>query len=228
MKREVVGERAGRGWYAVPAEVLAERLLGQRLVRVLEDGTRLWGRIVETEAYLGGADRASHSYNGRRTARNESMYAVGGTAYVYFTYGMHHCMNVVCGGEDEGCAVLVRALEPPTDGDARGVREVMRAHRVAASRARKVVEGDAWLCSGPARLCQALAIDRALDGEDMVGGGQLWVELVGDGPVLCAGETVGRSARIGIGNAGEWAERELRWSVRGNGCVSGRGSKRVG
>lgn len=222
-RKSVDGQRAGRGWYCARAEVLAERLLGQRLVRVLEDGTRLWGRIVETEAYPGGADRASHSYNGRRTARNESMYAVGGTAYVYFTYGMHHCMNVVCGEEDEGCAVLVRALQPPPEIAAGHVREVMRAHRAAASKARRVVEGDAWLCSGPARLCQALAIDRRLDGEDMVGGARLWVELVGDGPVLREGEAVARSARIGIGNAGEWAGKELRWFLKGNACVSGRG-----
>ncbi|MHC4765452.1 MAG: DNA-3-methyladenine glycosylase, partial [Planctomycetota bacterium] len=88
---------------------MARKLLGQRLVRVRR-GRRLAGTIVEVEAYLGAADRAAHSYGGRRTARNESMYLAGGHAYIYLTYGMHHCFNVVCGSPDEGVAVLVRAL----------------------------------------------------------------------------------------------------------------------
>ena len=91
---------------------IAQRLIGSTLVRILDDGERLSGMIVETEAYLGVEDAAAHSFGGRRTARNEAMYAVGGTAYVYFTYGMHHCVNVVCGGIDEPVAVLIRALEP--------------------------------------------------------------------------------------------------------------------
>lgn len=217
------GERAGRDWYARGAEELAEALLGQRLVRVMEDGTRLWGRIVETEAYVGVADRAAHSFGGRRTARNESMYAAPGTAYVYFTYGMHYCMNVVCGEVDEPVAVLLRALEPPTidAGDmSRRAREVMRGHRVAGSRARRVDERDVWVCGGPARLCQALAIDKGLDGEGMVGSDRLWVEVVGEGPLVGEGERVARSARIGIGDVGVWTRRRLRWSLAGNSCVS--------
>ena len=83
---------------------IAQRLIGSTLVRILDDGTRLSGVIVETEAYLGVEDAAAHSFGGRRTARNEAMYAVGGTSYVYFTYGMHHCVNVVCGGIDEPVA----------------------------------------------------------------------------------------------------------------------------
>src|SRR5882672_5499226 len=90
---------------------LARRLLGQQLVRVLK-GQRLAGIIVETEAYLGAQDRAAHTWNGRRTPRNESMYLPGGHAYVYFTYGNHYCLNVVCGRKDEGVAVLIRALQP--------------------------------------------------------------------------------------------------------------------
>jgi DNA-3-methyladenine glycosylase len=90
---------------------VARRLLGQRLVRVT-DGIRLAGTIVEVEAYLGAEDRAAHTFGGRRTARNESMYLPGGHAYIYFTYGAHFCLNVVCGQRDEGVAVLIRALEP--------------------------------------------------------------------------------------------------------------------
>ena len=83
------------------AVTVAKRLLGQRLVRILR-GQRLAGTIVEVEAYLGTEDRAAHTYGDRRTPRNRSMYLAGGHAYVYFTYGMHFCMNVVCGREDEG------------------------------------------------------------------------------------------------------------------------------
>src|SRR5262245_46221232 len=106
------GERWPREAFAGSAISLARRLLGAVLVRVLDDGEVLAGRIVETEAYLGVRDAASHAYKGRRTERNEAMYARPGTAYVYFTYGMHYCMNVVCGKEDVPAAVLLRALEP--------------------------------------------------------------------------------------------------------------------
>src|SRR5690349_21341655 len=86
-----------RSFYSTGSAQLAQRLIGQRLVRVLDGGTRLAGIIVETEAYVGVKDRAAHSFGGRRTPRNEAMYQQAGTAYVYFTYGMHFCMNVVCG-----------------------------------------------------------------------------------------------------------------------------------
>ena len=91
---------------------VAGDLLGQRLVVPAADGTRVAGTIVETEAYRGPADRASHAYGGRRTRRTETMYSLGGTAYVYFVYGMHHQFNVVTGVADVPHAVLVRALEP--------------------------------------------------------------------------------------------------------------------
>src|SRR5262249_30706689 len=109
--------------YARPAEELARALLGTTLVRVLDDGTRLAGRIVETEAYLGVEDRAAHSFGGRRTPRNEPMYGKPGMSYIYFTYGMHHCFNIVCGEVDEPVAVLLRGIEP-TEG-----LEVMRRLR---------------------------------------------------------------------------------------------------
>ncbi len=115
--------------YGADPQTVARNLLGQRLVRV-DDGRRLAGVIVEVEAYLGLRDRAAHTYGGRRTARNESMYLGGGYAYVYFTYGMHHCLNVVCGGRGDGTAILLRAIEP-TEG-----LEVMFARRAAARHTR--------------------------------------------------------------------------------------------
>jgi len=180
----------------------ARRLLGQRLVRVV-DGARIAGTIVEVEAYLGPRDRASHTFGGRRTERNASMWRGGGFAYVYFTYGMHFCVNVVCGDEGDGTAVLVRALAPVEGLDA------MRARRRAA-------RTDADLCSGPAKLTQALAIDRSLDGADLRVGASLFLEATRP----LADSRIGASARIGVDYAGAWARRRLRFFVRGDPHVS--------
>jgi DNA-3-methyladenine glycosylase len=133
------------------------------------------------------------------------MYLAGGHAYVYFVYGMHHCLNVVAGAADEGVAVLVRAIEPEEG------LEIMRANRPRVRR-----ETD--LCSGPARLTQALAIDRSLDGVDLRCSDALWVERCRD-RVLPA-TRIDVSPRVGVDYAGEWAERLLRFSCQGNPHVS--------
>lgn len=183
-------------------------MLGQRLVRVLEDGTRLAGVIVETEAYLGVMDRAAHAFGGRRTARNESMYGPPGTAYVYFTYGMHHCFNIVCGRAGEPTAVLVRALEPTE-----GLDEMRRRRGLGPE------SPETSLCSGPAKVCQALGIDRGLDGIDLAADPRLLVERAR--VRAFPGERLANTARIGVGYAEDWAEAPLRWLVRGNPHVSG-------
>jgi DNA-3-methyladenine glycosylase len=182
----------------------ARRLLGQRLVRVV-GGRRLAGVIVEVEAYLGPVDRAAHSYGGRQTARNASMWRGGGHAYVYFTYGMHHCMNVVCGAPGSGAAVLLRALEP-TEG-----LEAMFARRGPARRERE-------LCSGPGRLAQALAIDRSLDGADLRSAGDLFIEALRARPLPAA--RIASGPRVGVAYAGAWAARPLRFYLRDNPHVS--------
>lgn len=197
--------RPTRTSLAIPAEELAPALLGMVLVRTLPDGTRLRGRIVETEAYLGVRDRCSHAFGGRRTARNESMYARAGTAYVYFTYGMHFCFNIVCGARDEPVAVLVRALEP-----LEGL-EAMRARRSGATGR---PTPDRGLCSGPGKLCQALGVDRALDGADLLAPGALELHR-GDGPAR-----VVRAPRVGVGEGHRWAAARLRWYERGSPHVS--------
>ncbi len=193
-----------------PSRELAQELLGQTLVRVLDDGSRLAGRIVETEAYLGVKDKAAHAFGGRRTQRNESMYARAGTAYVYFTYGMHHCFNVVAGEVDEPVAVLIRALEP-TEG-----LERMAVHRASNRRSSPLKETD--LCSGPAKLCQALAIDRELDGEDLTSSDRIFIETTRQGPIELA--TLVNRARIGVDYAEDWAQRRLRWYIRESAHVS--------
>jgi DNA-3-methyladenine glycosylase len=216
--------RATRTFFATDPETLARRLLGCTLVRTLPDGTRLAGTIVETEAYLGVVDTCSHTFGGRRTARVASMWARPGTAYVYFTYGMHFCCNISAGREGDPVAVLLRALAP-TEGLDR-----MREHRAGARRT-PLAETD--LCSGPARLCQALAIDRALDGHDLagppapgvggVGGvGGLHVERPGGARKFApsADTEVRTGPRVGLGRDDDWARAPLRFALADSPHVS--------
>jgi DNA-3-methyladenine glycosylase len=190
-------------FYGRPAEAVARDLLGRYLVREL-DGERLVLRLVETEAYLGASDRASHAWDGRRTPRNESLYRPGGYAYVYFIYGMHYCLNAVTGKADVGSAVLLRAGEP-VEGEER-----MRENR---GWTRKVRPGD--LAGGPGKLCQALAIGRELDGV-LLDRPPLYITK---GEPLPEEEIVA-SPRIGVDYAAEAALWPLRFSMRGNPHVS--------
>lgn len=189
-------ERLDHAFYQRDPVTVARALLGQRLVRVV-DGERLAGLIVETEAYLGRVDKAAHSYRGR-TARNASMWRSGGHAYVYFIYGMHWCMNVVAGRENEPVAVLLRALEP-TEG-----LETMHSRRPAA-------RSDQGLCSGPGKLCQALAIDRELDGEDLVTSPRLFVERVRKR--AHPSRAIQVTPRVGVAYAEDWASAPLRFHL---------------
>lgn len=207
---------ASRSFFSRDAASLARDLLGTTLVRTLPSGERLAGMIVETEAYVGVRDRASHAFGGRRTARNESMYAKPGTLYIYFTYGMHHCANIVCGKVGEPVAVLLRALRP-TEGH--GSMATNRGWGVGAA------ERQHELCRGPGNLCRALAIDRSLDGADLVPGrggaiGSVSVEIPRRSPIEPG--MVLNGPRIGLGNAGPWKDRPLRFWVRDSESVSGR------
>ena len=186
-----------RAFYRRCAEEVAPDLLGRYLVRESR-GARLVVRLIETEAYLGAGDRAAHTFGGRRTERVRSMYLGGGHAYVYFTYGMHHCLNVVVGEVDSGQAVLLRGGEP-VEGEER-----MRRRRGLSSGAKSSA-----IAVGPARLCQALGIDRRLDGVTLLRGELRIVE--GEPAAVTAVE---RTARIGVAYAGEAASWPLRFRIR--------------
>jgi DNA-3-methyladenine glycosylase len=164
-----------REFFDRPAEEVAPDLLGRYLERRVPDGT-VTVRLTEVEAYAGERDPASHAYRGR-TRRNEVMFGRPGHAYVYFTYGMHFCVNLVCLGEGTAAAVLLRA------GEIEIGREIARARRPRAS--------DRDLARGPARLCQALAIGRELGGADVcdadgalrvLDGPQVPADLIRTGP----------------------------------------------
>jgi DNA-3-methyladenine glycosylase len=189
--------RLPRSFFTRPSPEVGPDLLGRILVRRVGEGTLLTARIVEAEAYQED-DPASHSYRGR-TNRTEVMFGPPGHAYVYFTYGMHHCMNVVTGSMGEGSAVLLRAAEP-----LEGLEEMTRRRGTNDPRA---------LCSGPGRLCQALGIDRAENGLDLVRGRELL--LLEGAPVPPSEISVG--SRVGITSG---TERPWRFSVRGDRFVS--------
>jgi len=185
------------------ASIVARELLGRYLVRRFE-GRSLVVKIVETEAYLGAADRASHAWEGRRTARTANLFRAGGVAYVYFIYGMYHCLNVVTGSSEDGSAVLVRAAAPVVGGEEMaGLRRLSRASR----------PGD--IAGGPGKLCQALAIDLALNGQRFDRGSL----------VLRAGEEIApdqvvTGPRVGIAYAGEAADWPLRFALADDPNVS--------
>jgi DNA-3-methyladenine glycosylase len=190
-----------RAFYRRDPRVLAPDLLGKLLVRSADGSLPLRaGRIVEVEAYCGAEDPGSHAYRGE-TARNRTMFGPPGGLYVYFTYGMHWCANVVCGDEGVGVAVLLRALAPVS-----GV-EAMWAARPAARRERD-------LCSGPAKLCQALGLDRGFDGADLVTGDR-GVVVADDGTPPPSDPV--QTTRIGLSNG---AEHPWRWYAPGDPNVS--------
>jgi len=191
-------ERLDRRFFARPALEVAPDLLGRRLVHESPEGT-VAGIVVETEAYCGVRDAASHAFGGRRTARNEVLWGPPGHAYVYPIYGMYLCFNVVASepGSPEG--VFIRAVEP------REGIELM-ARRRGLSDVRK-------LANGPSKLCIAFGITRELNGADVT-----------KGPLyFTAGEDAGEvavSRRIGVDYAGADAERPWRFLVRGSRFVS--------
>jgi DNA-3-methyladenine glycosylase len=186
--------RLPRSFYARAATEVAPDLLGQVLVRELPDGTRAAARIVEVEAY-GPDDPASHAFRGM-TPRNARMFGPPGHLYVYFTYGMHFCMNAVCGRAGQGTAVLFRAGEP---------LEGVEGMRVRRGRER-ILE----LCSGPGRFTQALGVTRSEDGADLVDGRSLWVERASRSEAIVTG------IRIGVRET----TRSWRYWLEGNSFVS--------
>ncbi|HBB94947.1 MAG TPA: DNA-3-methyladenine glycosylase [Blastocatellia bacterium] len=187
------------------ADVLevARDLLGKKLVVPARSGARVSGLIVETEAYRGPEDRASHAWNGRRTNRTETMYGIGGAAYVYFVYGMYNQFNVVTNVEGVPHAILVRALEP-----VEGI-DLMRRRR----RGRSEYE----LTSGPGRLCLAMGIDRGLDKADLLGR-RVWIE---EG-VSISPRQIARGPRVGIDYAEKWVTKPWRFWIKDNPFVSKR------
>jgi DNA-3-methyladenine glycosylase len=180
-----------REFYARDTALVARELLGMHLVHEV-DGLQRRARIVETEAYVGAHDLASHSSKGI-TPRTRVMYGPPGHAYVYLIYGMHHCMNVVTEPEGHGSAVLLRAVEPITH-----------------------VEGNT---KGPGLLCKAMGIDRRLNGVDLCSGA-FRIEKADEAEEEASGFGIVARPRIGVAYAKDWAEAPLRFYIEGNTFIS--------
>lgn len=188
--------RLPRRFFDRPTLTVARALIGQRLVKLETGGRRLSGRIIEAEAYIGVEDLGCHARAGR-TRRNESMWGAPGRAYVYFTYGMHWMLNLVTEAEGYPAAVLIRAL------DAEEGAVSMRRRRGAVP--------ESLLSDGPAKLCQALALDRRWDGYDLCRpGARLFIERVGDIPA----SRITTGPRVGLDRVPEpWKGKPWRFRL---------------
>lgn len=181
---------------------LAKDLLGKVLYTKIGDEITA-GIIVETEAYFGIKDKASHAYGGRRTNRTEIMYSAGGIAYVYLCYGMHHLFNVVTSGKDDPHAVLIRGVEPLVGIDIIEQRRNMPHTKGAIS-------------AGPGSAAKALGIDKAFNAKNLTDD-EIWIE---DHGIRYAVEDIAATPRVGIAYAKEHALLPWRFFVKGSKYVS--------
>lgn len=180
-----------RAWFDRSSLEVAPDLLGRWLVHDAPEGAVI-GRIVEVEAYLGPEDLAAHSARGR-SERNAVMFGEPGHLYVYLVYGLHHCLNVVCGPGDKPEAVLIRAV-------------ALRHGIDLARRRRGPRAAEERLAAGPGNVGAAFGVDRRLNGIDLMRG----PVALAEGPPPAA---IGRRPRVGVGYAGDWAARPLRFLI---------------
>ncbi len=180
-----MGKKLGREFFVRPTLEVAKDLLAKILVRVYR-GKKLAGKIVETEAYIGPRDKASHAYLGKRTPRNRAEFMVGGHIYIYLVYGMYWQLNISTEEEGKPTCVLIRALEP--------------------------VEGITQPTDGPGKLCRALKLHRGFYGEDLCSSQRIWLE---EGEKIKKSQ-IARASRIGIDYAGPyWSKIPWRFYLRG-------------
>lgn len=196
-------KKLGRTFYTQPTLVVARKLLGKYLVNNTPEG-KLSGKIVETEAYIGPQDRASHAYKGKRTLRNQAEFLVGGHIYIYLVYGMYWQLNISTSGPDMPECVLIRALEP-----IEGLEQMSKL---------RYNKSTLHLTSGPGKLCAAMTFNKTLNGIDLVDNERIYLEDRGD---KIAKKNIIARSRIGIDYAGPyWAKRKWRFYIKNNPFVS--------
>jgi DNA-3-methyladenine glycosylase len=211
-----MGKRISRKFFEEPTLKVAKGLLGKLLVR-REGNKTTKVLITETEAYCGQKDLACHASRGR-TGRTEVMFGPAGHAYVYFVYGMHHCLNVVTGAEGYPAAVLIRGAtliqnsKIPEGVATRpyGVGKSQNCNSKFKNNLKPNTHNLKPSLGGPGKLCRFLKIDKALNGEDLTKSRRLWVE---EGIKLKPGQ-IGRSSRVNIGYAGAYKDRLWRFFVK--------------
>lgn len=199
--------KLSREFYNRDSLIVAKELLGKYLIHEIE-GTKIIGKIVETESYMGIEDKAAHSFGGRRTPRVEIMYGGPGFSYVFMIYGMYYCFNVVTREEGIPQAVLIRAVEPMGEFDLYAYNRYKKQYKELSKSQVKS------LSNGPGKLCKALSIDKSLNGEDLCGN----KIFIADGEV--DNFTIVESKRVGIDYAGEAKDYLWRFYIEGNPYVS--------
>lgn len=195
--------KLSRSFYTQPTLAVAKELLGKYLVHHTVHG-KLVGKIVETEAYIGPHDKASHAYKGKRTQRNGAEFLVGGHIYIYLVYGMYWQFNISTSGHDTPECILLRALEP-----------VQGLERMKQLRYNSDVRS---LTNGPGKLCAAMGLDNKLYGKDLVDNNKIYLEDRGD---VMNRRNIMATSRIGIDYAGSyWAQKKWRFYIKNNWFVS--------
>jgi DNA-3-methyladenine glycosylase len=184
-----MNKRLPRKFYIQPTLKVAKQMLGKYLVRKIGQ-EKLIGKIVETEAYIGPQDKASHAFGGRKTERNKAEWLIGGHIYIYLVYGMYWQLNVSTGRAGQPECVLIRALEPVLD-----------------------IQNPT---NGPGKLCRELKLDKSFYGEDLTKSKRIWLK---DGEKIKPAQIVA-SKRIGIDYAKEWADKPWRFYIKNNKFVS--------
>lgn len=193
--------RLKQKFYIQPTCQVAQNMLGKILVRKFQ-GQRLAGKIIETEAYLGPKDKASH-VTGGQTKRNRIVFEGSGLIYIYLCYGIHWQLNITTGPQEKPECVLIRSLEP-----IEGIK-VMAANRSLSLKKTNGSYSTANIADGPGKLCQALNLDKQFYGEDLTKSNRIWIEK---GPHI-AKEKIKKTPRIGVDYAENWADKKLRYII---------------
>jgi len=194
--------RLNQKFYQKDAVQTAKDLLGKIIVRKY-DGKTIKVKIVETEAYCGAEDKASHAYNNKKTKRTAPMFKEGGHSYIYLIYGMYYCFNVVTASENNPHAVLIRAVEPLT-----GIKQIKENRQIKSSRTKD-------LTNGPGKLSQALKINKSLDGCSLVKNPSLYIIDGG-----AENFEIDSSPRVNIDYAEEYKDKKWRFFIKNNKYIS--------
>lgn len=201
-------KKLNRDFYLKDTLSVAQALLGKYMVHETPKGRRI-GKIVETEAYIGPEDKGCHSYGGKRTKKNEVMYHIGGTAYIYLIYGMYFCFNVVTEEADKATAALIRALEP-----VEGFEE-MSLNRYGMPYDHLTGKQQINLANGPGKLCIAMSLQKEDNGTDLCGS-RIYIAA----PEKLESFEMVTTTRINIDYAQEYKDMPWRFYIKGNKYVS--------
>lgn len=206
-----MSKRLPRKFYIQPTLKVAKQMLGKYLVRKIGN-KKLIGKIVETEAYIGPEDKASHAFGGKKTKRNRAEWLIGGHIYIYLVYGMYWQLNISTGKEEKPECILIRALEP--------ISEIFKS-KTQNAKCKITMQNSKFyklknLANGPGKLCRWMKLDKSFYGEDLTKSKRIWLE---EGTKIKPNQIIA-SKRIGIDYAKEWAHKPWRFYIKDNPFIS--------